>query len=50
MRGDRSRHTEGNGLELSIAKNLVELQDGSFDISIDGDLFKVIMMFELLNL
>ncbi len=41
VRGDRSRNTEGSGLGLSIAKSLTELQGGSFDIQIDGDLFKV---------
>ena len=50
VRGDRSRNTEGSGLGLSIARNLVELQDGSFDITIDGDLFKVIIKFSLINL
>ena len=50
VRGDRSRHTEGSGLGLSIAKNLVEMQEGSFDIHIDGDLFKVTMKFDLFNL
>ena len=50
VRGDRSRNTEGSGLGLSIARNLVELQGGHFDISIDGDLFKVVIMFPVLNL
>lgn len=48
VRGDSSRHTEGSGLGLSIAKNLVELQGGSFDIYIDGDLFKTIIEFDLI--
>ena len=43
VRGDRARHTEGSGLGLSIAKSLTELQGGKFDITIDGDLFKVDM-------
>lgn len=43
VRGDRSRHTEGNGLGLGIAKSLVELQEGTLDISVDGDLFKVLV-------
>ena len=42
-RGDVSRTTEGSGLGLSIAKSLVELQDGEFNIEIDGDLFKAIV-------
>lgn len=47
VRGDSSRHTEGSGLGLSIAKNLVELQKGKLDIVIDGDLFKAIVTFPL---
>ena len=50
VRGDKSRHTEGSGLGLSIARNLVELQDGTFDLKIDGDLFKVVITFNLLKL
>ncbi|MBS4534764.1 HAMP domain-containing histidine kinase [Clostridium sp. D2Q-14] len=42
-RGDESRHSPGSGLGLSIAKSLIELQDGIFNIEIDGDLFKVIL-------
>jgi signal transduction histidine kinase len=45
VRGDASRNTEGSGLGLSIARSLTELQNGSFDIKIDGDLFKVEMIF-----
>ena len=45
VRGDKSRNTEGNGLGLSIAKSMTELQGGKFDISIDGDLFKVTLSF-----
>ncbi|MBR5791488.1 MAG: sensor histidine kinase [Ruminiclostridium sp.] len=45
VRGDTSRHTEGSGLGLSIAKSLTELQYGSFDIAIDGDLFKATLTF-----
>lgn len=41
VRGDKSRTTEGSGLGISIAKSLVELQKGKFDLQIDGDLFKV---------
>jgi signal transduction histidine kinase len=48
VRGDRSRHTEGSGLGLSIAKNLVELQKGKMEIVVDGDLFKAILSFPLL--
>lgn len=47
IRGDESRTTEGSGLGLSIAKNLTEAQNGTFDIQLDGDLFKVILTFPL---
>lgn len=40
VRGDASRHTDGSGLGLNIAKSLTELQHGEFSISTDGDLFK----------
>lgn len=40
-RGDSSRTTEGSGLGLSIAQNIVELHGGKMAISIDGDLFKI---------
>ena len=43
VRGDESRSKEGNGLGLSIAKDLCELQNGELKISIDGDLFKVVV-------
>ena len=45
IRGDVARSTEGSGLGLSIAKNLTELQKGRFDIYLDGDLFKVTIIF-----
>ncbi|MCR5383962.1 MAG: sensor histidine kinase [Saccharofermentans sp.] len=48
VRGDQSRNTEGNGLGLSIAQSLTELQGGSFKVSIDGDLFKVTLTFPVL--
>lgn len=41
VRGDKSRSEEGNGLGLSIAKELCLIQGGNLEISIDGDLFKV---------
>ena len=47
VRGDSSRNTEGSGLGLSIAKSLVDLLGGTFSLSVDGDLFKVILQFPL---
>ncbi len=47
IRGDESRTTEGSGLGLSIAKNLTLAQGGTFEIQLDGDLFKVFMTFPL---
>lgn len=47
IRGDESRTTEGSGLGLSIAKNLTQAQKGTFEIQLDGDLFKVILTFPL---
>ena len=49
VRGDSSRSTEGNGLGLSIAQSLVELQNGTFDIEIDGDLFKATLAFPIVE-
>lgn len=46
VRGDESRTNEGSGLGISIAKSLTELQKGSFNIYLDGDLFKVVIEFE----
>ena len=48
-RGDESRTTDGSGLGLSIAKDLTRLQGGSFDIVLDGDLFKVVIKFPELS-
>lgn len=46
VRGDSSRHTEGNGLGLSIAKSLVELQGGTMNISVSGERFAAAITFD----
>ena len=43
VRGDESRNTEGNGLGLNIAKSLMEVQNGTLELVVDGDLFKVVL-------
>jgi len=45
VRGDISRNTEGSGLGLNIAKSLMELQGGNLQLLVDGDLFKVTLIF-----
>ena len=45
VRGDASRNTEGSGLGLNIARSLMELQRGSMQLLVDGDLFKVTLVF-----
>lgn len=49
VRGDSSRNTEGSGLGLSIAQSLTDLMQGTFELVIDGDLFKVIVSFPLVT-
>ena len=49
VRGDQSRNTEGSGLGLSIARSLMELQHGTMNIQIDGDLFKVVLGLHLVE-
>lgn len=44
-RGEKSRTTSGSGLGLSIASSFVRAHGASFDIDIDGDLFKVKIEF-----
>ena len=48
VRGDRSRNTEGSVLGISIAQNLTELQNGTFELKLDGDLFKVKLTFNII--
>lgn len=45
VRGDDSRDTEGSGLGLNIAKTLMDLQKGQLQLLVDGDLFKVTLIF-----
>ena len=40
VRGDASRHTEGSGLGLNIARSFMDLMGGGFELYVDGDLFK----------
>lgn len=47
IRGDVSRSTEGSGLGLSIAQSLTEMQGGTFELYLDGDLFKVTIKFPI---
>lgn len=49
VRGDSSRSMEGNGLGLSIARSLTELMGGSMKLIVDGDLFKVVLTFPVIN-
>lgn len=46
VRGDASRNTEGSGLGLAIAKSFTELQKGTFEIQVEGDLFKAEVRFK----
>ncbi len=46
VRGDKSRHTEGNGLGLSITQSLTQLQEGQLELTVDGDFFKVVLFFK----
>ncbi|MBQ6621870.1 MAG: HAMP domain-containing histidine kinase [Mogibacterium sp.] len=45
-RGDQSRNTEGSGLGLAIAKDLITLMGGTFNITIDGDMFKASVLLK----
>ena len=47
VRGDKSRTTEGSGLGISIAQNLTEIQKGVFNLKLDGDLFRVELIFNI---
>lgn len=47
VRGDASRNTEGSGLGLAIARSFTELQQGTFRLTVEGDMFKVEVRFPL---
>ena len=49
VRGDKSRYTDGNGLGLSIASSLTKAMGGSMNLTIDGDFFKVILEFDVID-
>ncbi len=46
VRGDESRTKEGNGLGLAIAKSYTEICNGKFEIVLDGDMFKTLIIFK----
>lgn len=47
VRGDRSRHTEGSGLGLSISKTLACMQDGDLEIETDHNRFTATLVFDV---
>ena len=49
VRGDESRNTEGSGLGLAIAKSFTELQDGTMELSVEGDLFRVVLRWKMME-
>ena len=49
VRGEESRSSEGSGLGLSIARSLTELQGGTFELAVDGDLFKAVVTLPQAN-
>ena len=49
VRGDKARNSEGSGLGLAIAKSFTGLQNGTFTVTTDGDLFKVVIVFPLVK-
>ncbi len=49
IRGERSRHTEGSGLGLYIAKNLMQLMNGKLVLAINGDLLEVKLLIPKAN-
>lgn len=49
VRGDKSRSGDGSGLGLAIAKSYTELCGGSFKVTVDGDLFKACVVFDMIK-
>lgn len=47
VHADQSRHEEGSGLGLAIVKSFCEIQNGSFTVQLDGDVFKAIVSFSV---
>lgn len=47
VRGDKSRHESGSGIGLAIVKSFTDVQNGTFSIEIDGDLFKAVVRFKV---
>ena len=45
VRGEASRSQEGSGLGLNIAQSMMELQHGTLELLVDGDLFKATLIF-----
>ncbi|QUH19335.1 sensor histidine kinase [Alkaliphilus sp. B6464] len=49
VRGERSRHTEGSGLGLYIATNLMRLMNGELLLTINGDLLDIKLLIPKAN-
>lgn len=49
VRGDSSRHSDGHGLGLSIVKSLLDLMNGSLEISCQYDIFEIKLLFPILE-
>ena len=49
VRGDKSRHTEGHGLGLSVVSSLMELQNAKSEIEVNADLFVITLVFQMVG-
>lgn len=49
VRGEKSRHTEGSGLGLYIATNLMRLMNGELVLAINGDLLEAKLLIPKAN-